>query len=54
MFPSQLKKLKGSDASNIYDEEIAENEAEFSDDEAELASRRTKKKYVIVLYDLLD
>ncbi|KAJ1960422.1 hypothetical protein IWQ62_004239, partial [Dispira parvispora] len=36
-----LSKLKGSDASNIYDEEVAENEVEFSDDEEE-AKKRTQ------------
>ncbi|WWC93063.1 uncharacterized protein L201_008028 [Kwoniella dendrophila CBS 6074] len=37
-------KFKGSDASNIYDEEIDENEIEFSDDELELQSKQSKKK----------
>ncbi|KAJ1660485.1 hypothetical protein IWQ61_000606 [Dispira simplex] len=34
-----LSKFKGSDASNIYDEEVAENEMEFSDDEEETRRR---------------
>ena len=40
VFPSQIKAIKGSDASNIHDEEVNEDEIEFSDDEAEAAYRR--------------
>ncbi|KAL9936698.1 hypothetical protein V8E36_004766 [Tilletia maclaganii] len=43
VFTSQLRKLKGSDASNLYDEEVAEDELEYSDDEAEAEARRRKK-----------
>jgi rRNA processing protein Gar1 len=35
---------KGTDASNVYDEEVPEDEQEFSDDEAELASKQAKNK----------
>jgi H/ACA ribonucleoprotein complex non-core subunit NAF1 len=44
VFPSALRHLKGSDASNIHDEEVAEDEIEFSDDEAELAYKRARKR----------
>lgn len=36
--------MKGSDASNLYDEEPGENEIEFSDDEEEVAYRRDLKQ----------
>ncbi|WVQ75187.1 hypothetical protein IAR50_004797 [Cryptococcus sp. DSM 104548] len=36
-------RLKGSDASNLYDEEVGDDEAEWSDDEAEAAAKRAKK-----------
>lgn len=36
--------MKGSDASNLYDEEVGENEIEFSDDEQETAYRRDLKQ----------
>ena len=35
--------VKGSDASNLHDEEVAADEAEFSDDEAEAEYKRQKK-----------
>lgn len=44
VFPSQLKAMKGSDASNFYDEEVAEDEAEFSDDEKESAFKAARRK----------
>ena len=34
---------KGCDASNIYDEEIAERDQEFSDDDKEKESKKSKK-----------
>lgn len=34
---------KGCDASNIYDEEVPENEREFSDDEKEKECKKAKK-----------
>lgn len=41
--------MKGSDASNVHDEEPADHELEFSDDEAEAAFKaRTKKRYVVL------
>ncbi|EJC98727.1 NAF1-domain-containing protein [Fomitiporia mediterranea MF3/22] len=44
VFPSQLRKMKGSDASNVHDEEVNEDEMEFSDDEAEAAYRQQRKR----------
>ncbi|KAG8219554.1 hypothetical protein J3R82DRAFT_505 [Butyriboletus roseoflavus] len=44
VFVDQLKKLRGSDASNIHDEEPAEDEVEFSDDEKEAAFRAQHKR----------
>ncbi|KAJ7103223.1 NAF1-domain-containing protein [Mycena belliarum] len=41
---NQLKKYRGSDASNMHDEEPADDELEFSDDEAEAAHRRNSKR----------
>ncbi|KAG9304346.1 hypothetical protein G9A89_019908 [Geosiphon pyriformis] len=35
VFLQPLKQMKGSDASNLYDEEVNESELEFSDDEKE-------------------
>jgi H/ACA ribonucleoprotein complex non-core subunit NAF1 len=35
---------KGNDASNIYDEEVAEDELDFSDDEKEAEWKRRKGK----------
>ncbi|KAL1960850.1 hypothetical protein VTO42DRAFT_5833 [Malbranchea cinnamomea] len=43
VFTQPLKGLKGSDASNIHDEEVGEDEVEFSDDEAEAEYRRQQK-----------
>ncbi|KAG6910493.1 hypothetical protein DXG01_009912 [Tephrocybe rancida] len=44
VFLSYLKRLKGSDASNVHDEEPADNELEFSDDEAEAAYKASIKR----------
>ncbi|TFK41856.1 Gar1/Naf1 RNA binding region-domain-containing protein [Crucibulum laeve] len=45
VFLSRIKALKGSDASNVHDEEPGDDELEFSDDEAEAAYRsRLKRK----------
>lgn len=41
---AQAIRTKGSDASNIWDEEVAEDEAEFSDDEEEAAAKRRAKQ----------
>ncbi|TDZ17148.1 H/ACA ribonucleoprotein complex non-core subunit NAF1 [Colletotrichum orbiculare MAFF 240422] len=44
VFTEPLKNLKGSDASNIHDEEVAEEEMEFSDDEKEAEHKRQAKQ----------
>ncbi|TFK77412.1 NAF1-domain-containing protein [Pluteus cervinus] len=44
VFLSQIKHFKGSDASNVYDEEPGDDELEFSDDEAEAAYKRGFKQ----------
>lgn len=43
VFPSQLRQQKGSDASNLHDEEVGPDEVEYSDDEQEQAHKREKK-----------
>ena len=43
VFTQALKAVKGSDASNLYDEEVGEDELEFSDDEAEAEYKRNQK-----------
>lgn len=43
VFTQPLRNLKGTDASNIHDEEVAEDELEFSDDEVEAEYKRQKK-----------
>lgn len=40
----ELRKLKGTDASNGYDEELSEGEQEFSDDEKEAMYKKMKKE----------
>lgn len=46
--PAMLQELRAAsrptDASNLYDEEVEEGEAEYSDDEAERIARQAKKK----------
>ncbi|KAI5997947.1 Gar1/Naf1 RNA binding region-domain-containing protein [Pisolithus albus] len=44
VFVEQLKKMRGSDASNIHDEEPAEDELEFSDDEQEAVYKQQRKR----------
>ncbi|KAL9027403.1 MAG: hypothetical protein Q9196_004068 [Gyalolechia fulgens] len=44
IFTQNLKALKGSDASNIHDEEVGDDELEFSDDEAEAEHKRKLKQ----------
>ncbi|KAL8734295.1 MAG: hypothetical protein Q9166_001493 [cf. Caloplaca sp. 2 TL-2023] len=44
VFTQSLKALKGSDASNMHDEEVADDELEFSDDEAEAEYKRRVKQ----------
>lgn len=43
VFTQSLKAFKGSDASNLHDEEVADDEIEFSDDEAEAEYKRQQK-----------
>ncbi|CAK4024644.1 H ACA ribonucleo complex non-core subunit NAF1 [Lecanosticta acicola] len=43
VFTQPLRNLKGTDASNIHDEEVGEDELEFSDDEKEAEFKRQKK-----------
>ena len=52
VFPSTLARLKGSDASNIHDEEPDEYELDFSDDEAEAAHKRLRYAVSFVLLAL--
>ncbi|KAI7899025.1 Gar1/Naf1 RNA binding region-domain-containing protein [Cokeromyces recurvatus] len=40
----KLKQLKGTDASNLYDEEVDEDEMEFSDDEKERQYKQRKNR----------
>lgn len=49
VFTRDLRKLKGSDASNIWDEEVAANELEFSDDEEEAEYKRKLKAECVPL-----
>ncbi|KAK5987962.1 H/ACA ribonucleoprotein complex non-core subunit NAF1 [Cladobotryum mycophilum] len=44
VFTEPLKSLKGSDASNLHDEEIGDEEMEFSDDEKEAEYKRSQKQ----------
>lgn len=44
VFTQPLKAFKGSDASNLHDEEVGDDELEFSDDEAEVEHRRQVKQ----------
>ncbi|PVH82778.1 NAF1-domain-containing protein [Cadophora sp. DSE1049] len=47
VFTQALKAYKGSDASNLHDEEVGDEEMEFSDDEAEAEhKRRVKQKRI--------
>lgn len=41
---TRLIRTKGSDASNVWDEEVADDEVEYSDDEAEAAAKKKNKK----------
>ena len=43
VFTQPLKALKGTDASNLHDEEVGDDELEFSDDEAEAEHKRRVK-----------
>lgn len=44
VFTQALKAQKGTDASNLHDEEPDDHEIEFSDDEAEAAHKRARKE----------
>ncbi|KAG8847527.1 hypothetical protein FRB96_001574 [Tulasnella sp. 330] len=44
VFTRALKQLKGSDASNIFDEEVGEDDMEFSDDEQEAEHKRALRE----------
>lgn len=44
VFTEPLKNVKGSDASNLHDEEVGEEEMEFSDDEKEAEHKRAVKQ----------
>ena len=44
VFTQPLKAFKGSDASNIHDEEVADDEIEFSNDEAEAEYKKRMKQ----------
>lgn len=44
VFTKTLQAMKGSDASNLHDEEVGDDEMEFSDDEAEAEYRRKIKQ----------
>ncbi|CAG8550227.1 12318_t:CDS:2 [Dentiscutata heterogama] len=43
-FPDQIRQFKGCDASNINDEEVDENERDFSDDEQEIRHKKTLRQ----------
>ena len=43
VFTEPLRKQRGNDASNLYDEEVGPDEVYFSDDEVEAAYKRQKK-----------
>ena len=49
VFPNQLRMYKGSDASNLHDEEVGADEIEFSDDEAEAAYKKQLKRKLATL-----
>ncbi|CCG23076.1 hypothetical protein CORT_0D02280 [Candida orthopsilosis Co 90-125] len=44
LYTDRIKHIKGTDASNCHDEEVPEEEQEFSDDEQELAAKQAKKR----------
>lgn len=43
----KLRTIKGSDASNVFDEEVAEDEVEFSEDEKEALQKKQKKQKTV-------
>jgi hypothetical protein len=50
VFVAKLSRLRGSDASNVHDEEPAEYELEFSDDEAEAAHKAKLRNRCVCLF----
>lgn len=44
VFTQEIARIKGSDASNLHDEEVGEDQMDFSDDEAEAQWRRNRKE----------
>ncbi|KAF8713772.1 Gar1/Naf1 RNA binding region, partial [Rhizoctonia solani] len=42
VFTREIARIKGSDASNLHDEEVGEDQLDFSDDEAEAQWRRNR------------
>ena len=44
LYTDSIKHIKGTDASNCHDEELPEEEQEYSDDEKELAAKLAKRK----------
>jgi len=50
VFVAGLSRLRGSDASNVHDEEPAEYEVEFSDDEAEAAHKAKLRDRCVCLF----
>ncbi|KAF3935951.1 hypothetical protein ABW19_dt0203365 [Dactylella cylindrospora] len=44
LFTKTIRALKGSDASNLHDEEVGDDERDFSDDEAEAEFKRRQKE----------
>lgn len=44
LYTDRIKHIKVTDASNCHDEELPEEEQEFSDDEQELAAKQAKKR----------
>lgn len=44
VYTDAIKKMRGTDASNCHDEELPEDEQEYSDDEQELAAKQDKKR----------
>ncbi|KAJ3190730.1 hypothetical protein HK101_008426 [Irineochytrium annulatum] len=44
VFTAQIRAMKGSDASNSFDEEVGDDELEFSDDEKEQEHKRALKE----------
>ena len=51
VFTQPLKAFKGSDASNLHDEEVGDDELEFSDDEAEAEHKRQVKLHKRAKHD---